>query len=72
MKKNKYELLEKAAKVAEGAQLKDNSDSKMGKTKILISAVPIAWAEAIKSTGLSFSSYARTALYEKLKRDGLI
>ena len=44
---------------------------KTGKN-IMIYNVPIYLVETIKENGISFSSYAKMAIIEKMKRDGLI
>ena len=44
---------------------------KTGKN-IIIYNIPIDWVETIKENGISFSSYAKMAIMEKMKRDGLI
>ena len=68
----KFDNLEdKFKKVANKASLKDNNNKKQTKN-ILIYNVPIAWSEILKENGMSFSSYAKMAVLEKMKKDGLL
>jgi hypothetical protein len=38
----------------------------------LIYNVPVEWTEILKENGISFSSYAKMAILEKMKKDGLL
>ena len=64
------ELEEKFQKVANKASLKNNTE-KLSKN-ILVYNVPIEWTEILKENGISFSSYAKVAILEKMKKDGLL
>jgi len=67
----KFDKLEdKFQKVANKASLKNNQE-KLSKN-ILVYNVPIEWTEILKENGISFSSYAKMAILEKMKKDGLI
>jgi len=39
---------------------------------IVIYNIPVSWIETIKENGFSFSSYAKMAVMEKMKKDGLL
>ena len=52
------------------ASLKEN-DKKETKN-ILVYNVPKEWVDILKAKGISFSSYAKIAIIEKMKKDGLI
>ncbi|MCF6173805.1 MAG: hypothetical protein L3J44_08515 [Campylobacteraceae bacterium] len=39
---------------------------------ILIYNIPVEWTDILKESGFSFSSYAKIAILEKMKKDGLI
>ena len=67
----KFDKLEdKFQKVANKASLKNNTE-KLSKN-ILVYNVPIEWTEILKENGISFSSYAKIAILEKMKKDGLL
>jgi len=67
----KFDKLEdKFQKVANKASLKNNTE-KLSKN-ILVYNVPIEWTEILKENGISFSSYAKMAILEKMKKDGLL
>ena len=67
----KFDNLEdKFKKVANKASLKDNKE-KLTKN-ILIYNVPAEWTKILKENGISFSSYAKMAVLEKMKKDGLL
>jgi len=67
----KFDNLEdKFKKVANKASLKNNTE-KLSKN-ILVYNVPIEWTEILKENGISFSSYAKMAILEKMKKDGLL
>jgi len=67
----KFDNLEdKFKKVANKASLKDNKENKT--KNILIYNVPILWYETLKENGISFSSYAKMAILEKMKKDGIL
>ena len=54
-------------------QTKEKTDENEKTSKnIMIYNVPIYLVETIKENGISFSSYAKMAIIEKMKRDGLI
>ena len=56
--------------VVNKASLKNKSDKKL--KNILVYNIPVEWVDILKEHNLSFSSYARMAVLEKLKRDNLI
>ncbi len=67
----KFDAIEKKLdKVVAQASLKSKKEKAF--KNIMIYNVPVEWSEAIKSQGISFSTYAKLAIQEKLKRDGLI
>jgi len=67
----KFDNLEdKFKKVANKASLKDNKENKT--KNILIYNVPVLWYEILKENGISFSSYAKMAILEKMKKDGIL
>ena len=67
----KFDKLEdKFQKVANKASLKNNKE-KLSKN-ILVYNVPMEWTEILKENGISFSSYAKMAILEKMKKDGLL
>jgi hypothetical protein len=49
----------------------DNKEKKITKN-ILIYNVPVEWTEILKENCMSFSSYAKIAILEKMKKDGLL
>lgn len=67
----KFDKLEnKFQKIANKASLKNNT-SKSSKN-ILVYNVPVEWTEILKENGISFSSYAKIAILEKMKKDELL
>jgi len=67
----KFDNLEdKFKKVVNKASLKDNKEK--SSKNILVYNVPIEWTELLKENGISFSSYAKMAILEKMKKDGLL
>ena len=67
----KFDKLEnKFKKVTNKASLKNNT-SKSSKN-ILVYNVSVEWTEILKENGISFSSYAKMAVLEKMKKDGLL
>lgn len=67
--KNLDNLEEKFKKVASKASLKDNNKATKN---ILIYNIPVEWSDILKENGISFSSYAKMAIMQKLKEDKLI
>jgi hypothetical protein len=63
-------LEKKLKKVTDKASLKSNKEKET--KNILIYNVPIEWTEILKENGISFSSYAKMAILEKMKKDGLL
>lgn len=61
--------LDDKLKVINSAPLKDNS--KVTKN-IMVYNVPTEWINILKENGASFSGYAKMAILEKMKKDGLI
>ena len=57
-------------KVADKASLKSKKDKSV--KNILIYNVPVEWTEILKENGIPFSSYAKMAILEKMKKDGLV
>jgi len=39
---------------------------------ILVYNIPVEWTEILKENSISFSSYAKIAILEKMKKDNLI
>ncbi|WP_187648744.1 hypothetical protein [Nitrosophilus labii] len=67
----KFDNLEnKLDKVVNKASLKSKNDKNT--KNILIYNVPVEWTEILKENGISFSSYAKMAILEKMKKDGLV
>ena len=67
----KFDKLEnKFRKVTNKASLKNNTGKSL--KNILVYNVPVEWTELLKENGISFSSYAKIAILEKMKKDGLI
>lgn len=67
-------LKDKISKTTVNSAVKNaplQTKEKTGKN-IMIYNVPIYLVETIKENGISFSSYAKMAIIEKMKRDGLI
>jgi hypothetical protein len=71
----KLDNIESKFDIIDNAPLKnkeiDNKEKKITKN-ILIYNVPVEWTEILKENGMSFSSYAKIAIFEKMKRDGLL
>jgi hypothetical protein len=63
-------LEKKLKKVTDKASLKSNKEKET--KNILIYNVPVEWTEILKENGISFSSYAKMAILEKMKKDGLL
>ena len=63
-------LESKLSKVISKASL-ENKREKNTKN-ILIYNVPKEWSDILKQNGISFSSYAKMAILEKMKSDGLL
>jgi len=61
---------DKLNKVTNKAPLTSKEDKEQ--KNILIYNVPAKWSEILKENGISFSSYAKIAILEKMKKDGLI
>ena len=68
----KFNIDETAAdKITNKAALKDNTETVL--KDFTLRKIPKAWADAIKTeAGQTFAAYARAAVLEKMKRDGLI
>ena len=67
----KFDKLDKNFnEVVNKASLKEN-DKKETKN-ILVYNIPKEWIDILKVNGISFSSYAKMAIIEKMKKDGLI
>ena len=67
----KFDKLDKNFnEVVNKASLKEN-DKKETKN-ILVYNVPKEWIDILKANGMSFSSYAKMAIIEKMKKDGLL
>ncbi len=63
-------LEDKFKKVTNKASLKNNTFK--SSKNILVYNVPVEWTEILKENGISFSSYAKMAILEKMKKDGLL
>ncbi len=67
----KFDNIEnKLEKVTGKASLK--SKKERATKNILIYNVPVEWTEKLKESGISFSSYAKMAILEKMRKDGLV
>ena len=67
----KFDKLDKNFnEVVNKASLKEN-DKKETKN-IIVYNVPKEWIDILKANGMAFSSYAKMAIFEKMKKDGLI
>lgn len=67
----KFDNIEnKLEKVAKKASLTSNKEKNV--KNILIYNVPVEWTEKLKENGISFSSYAKMAILEKMRKDGLV
>ena len=66
----KFDNIDKYSKAIKGASLKSNSQKET--KNILIYNVPSEWVKILKENGFSFSSYAKMAIFDKMKKDGLI
>jgi len=63
-------LEDKLKKITSKASLKNNKEKET--KNILIYNVPVEWTKLLKENGISFSSYAKIAILEKMKKDGLL
>jgi len=63
-------LENKLKKVTDKAFLKSNKEKET--KNILIYNVPVEWTKLLKENGISFSGYAKMAILEKMKKDGLL
>jgi len=67
----KFDAIEKKLdKVVSQASLKNRDETQ--KKNIVIYNVPKEWSEILKAQGISFSAYAKLAIQEKMRRDGLL
>lgn len=58
------ELQEKPAQAAKSTAVE--------KKDIIVRGVPVEWYDVLTKNGHKFASYARIAVQEKMKRDGLL
>jgi hypothetical protein len=63
-------LEDKLKKATNKASLKNNEEKTT--KNIVVYNVPKEWTDMLKENGISFSSYAKMAIIEKMKKDGLI
>ena len=63
-------LENKFEKVINNASLKNNKEQKT-KNRVIYN-IPVEWLDILKQQGFSFSSYAKIAILEKMKKDELI
>ena len=61
--------LDNKLKAVNAAPLKNNTKTNKN---IMVYNVPTEWIDILKENGVSFSGYAKMAVLEKMKRDGLI
>ncbi len=67
----KFDGIEKKLhKVVKSASLQNKKER--NKKNMVIYNVPVEWSEIIKEHGFAFSAYAKMALVEKMKKDGLL
>lgn len=74
MAKKKFDLdaLDEVGKEA-GLQAKSAPSTKTKKTKeLVVRGVPVEVYEILKANGHTFAGYAKVAIQEKMKRDGLL
>lgn len=64
--------LDKISKVQSTINKAPLKTSNQETKNIVIYNVPAEWIEIIKNNGFSFSSYAKMAVIEKMKKDGLL
>lgn len=69
MAKIKYDELDTAAGAAE---LQSKSSFASEKKDMLVRGVPVDWTDLLTEHGHKFASYARIAVQEKMKRDGIL
>jgi len=67
----RFDKIEKKIEKAIGkASLQNNSEKET--KNILIYNVPKEWSDILKTNGIAFSTYAKMAILEKMKKDGLL
>ncbi|MGE4396076.1 MAG: hypothetical protein AB7D34_01330 [Sulfurimonas sp.] len=72
MAKMKFDTVE-LDRAAAGAALHATETKEVKKAKeFVVRGVPAEWPEILKAHGHSFAGYAKIAVQEKMKRDGLI
>jgi hypothetical protein len=64
------EVEKKFNKVASKASLKNSNTVEF--RNMMVYKIPTEWIEILKNNGFSFSTYAKLAIQEKMKRDGLL
>ena len=64
--------LDKISKVQSAIKKAPLKTSDKTTKNIVIYNIPVSWVETIKENGFSFSSYAKMAVMEKMKKDGLL
>jgi len=64
--------LDKISKIQSAIKKAPLKTSDRTTKNIVIYNIPVSWVETIKESGFSFSSYAKMAVMEKMKKDGLI
>ena len=63
------EIENKMKKAIKSAPLQSgNKETK----NMLIYNIPKEWSEILKAHGLAFSTYAKMAIFEKMKKDGFL
>jgi len=68
---SKLDMLEgKFDKAVSKASLKNNQEKQA--KNIVVYNVPMEWSNLLKENGISFSGYAKLAILEKMKKDGII
>jgi len=66
---DEYELDQAAGK----ASLQSREEEEEAETKdLLVRGVPVAIYKTLKTNGFTFAGYAKMAVQEKMKRDGLL
>jgi len=64
--------LDKISKVQSAIKKAPLKTSDKANKNIVIYNIPVSWVETIKENGFSFSSYAKMAVMEKMKKDGIL
>jgi hypothetical protein len=72
MAKKRIDLDQLDAAADEAALKAAGVEAEIAKKNIMVKGVPVSWFDTLKDNGHAFGSYARIAVQEKMKRDGLL